>query len=66
MRGGKRCQGSTGRMKKHRYGNEFKMTAVQLSPGVRPARCRAVNVGMNANPMISFQSACGSWYLCSA
>ena len=31
MRGVKRCQGSTGRMKKHRYSNEFKMTAVKMA-----------------------------------
>jgi len=30
MRGVKRCQESTGRMKKHRYSNEFKVTAVKL------------------------------------
>ena len=28
MRGVERCQGSTGRMKKHRYVSEFKVTAV--------------------------------------
>ena len=31
MRGVKRCQGSTGRMKKHRYSNEFKVTAVKIA-----------------------------------
>ena len=31
MRGVKRCQGSTGRMKKHRYSHEFKVTAVQMA-----------------------------------
>ena len=31
MRGVKRCQESTGRMKKHRYSNEFKMTAVKMA-----------------------------------
>ena len=31
MRGVKRCQESTGRMKKHRYGNEFKVTAVRMA-----------------------------------
>ncbi len=31
MRGVKRCQGSTGRMKKHRSSNEFKVTATILS-----------------------------------
>jgi hypothetical protein len=31
MRGVKRCQESTGRMKKHRYGNEFKVTAVKMA-----------------------------------
>ena len=34
MRGAKRCQESTGRMKKHRYGNEFKVTAVKMANGV--------------------------------
>jgi len=28
MPGVKRCEGSTGRMKKRRYSNEFKVTAV--------------------------------------
>ncbi len=31
MRGVKRCQGSTGRMKKHRYSNEFKVTVVKMA-----------------------------------
>ena len=31
MRGINRCQGSTGRMKKHRYGSEFKVTAVTMA-----------------------------------
>jgi len=31
MRGVKRCQGSTGRMKKHRYSNEFEVTAVKMA-----------------------------------
>ena len=31
MRGVKRSQGSTGRMKKHRYSNEFKVTAVKMA-----------------------------------
>ena len=31
MRGVTRCQGSTGRMKKHRYSNEFKVTAVRIN-----------------------------------
>jgi len=30
MRGVKRCQGSTGWMKKHRYSHEFKVTAVKM------------------------------------
>jgi len=29
MQGVKRCQESTGRMKKHRYSNEFKVTGVK-------------------------------------
>ena len=31
MRCVKRCQGSTGRMKKHHYSNEFKVTAVKMA-----------------------------------
>ena len=31
MRRVKRCQGSTGRVKKHRYSNEFKVTAVKMA-----------------------------------
>ena len=31
MRGVKRCQESTGRMKKHRYSNELKVTAVKMA-----------------------------------
>jgi hypothetical protein len=31
MRGVKRCQESTGRMKKHRYSHEFKVTAVKIA-----------------------------------
>jgi transposase-like protein len=31
MRAVKRSQGSTGRMKKHRYSNEFKVTAVKFN-----------------------------------
>lgn len=36
MRGVKRCRGSTGRLKKHRYSSEFKVTAVKLAshPGI--------------------------------
>ena len=31
MKGVKRCKESTGRMKQHRYSNEFKVTAVKLA-----------------------------------
>ena len=31
MRGVERCEESTGRMKKHRYSREFKVTAVSLA-----------------------------------
>ena len=31
MRGVKRCQESTGWRKKHRYSNEFKVTAVKMA-----------------------------------
>ncbi len=31
MRGVKRCQESTGRMKKHRYSSEFRVTAVKMT-----------------------------------
>jgi transposase-like protein len=36
MRGVKQIAGSTGRMKKHRYSREFKVTAVKLAthPGI--------------------------------
>src|SRR5687767_14703510 len=37
MRGVKQCQESMGRMRKHRYSNEFKVTAVKMAnvPGVQ-------------------------------
>lgn len=31
MKGVKQCQESTGRMKKHRYSSEFKVTAVKMA-----------------------------------
>ena len=36
MRGVKQCEESTGRMRKHRYSTEFKVTAVKLAnhPGM--------------------------------
>src|SRR3989304_2716703 len=51
MRGVKRCQGSTGRMKKHRYSSEFKGTAVKLAthPGMET---QEVAVALNIHPFM--------------
>ena len=40
MRGVKQCQGSTGRMRTHRYSTEFKVTAIKLAnaPGIAHKR----------------------------
>lgn len=59
MRGVKRCQESTGRMKKHRYGNEFKVTAVKRAnapdietKAVADGRLTARQHGCNRQPKI--------------
>ena len=51
MRGVKRCQESTGRMKKHRYSSEFKVTAVRLAnhPGIET---REVAAALNIHPFM--------------
>ena len=51
MRGVKRCQGSTGRMKKHRYSTEFKVTAVKLAahPGMET---QEVAAALNIHPFM--------------
>ena len=40
MRGVKRCQESTGRMKKHRSSDEFKVTAVKMVNAPKRGRKR--------------------------
>jgi len=39
MKGVKRCKESAGRMRKHRYSTEFKVTTVKMasSPDIEPA-----------------------------
>lgn len=51
MRGVKQCQGSTGRMKKHRYSTEFKVTAVKLAthPGMET---QEVAAALNIHPFM--------------
>ena len=51
MRGIKQCEGSTGRMKKHRYSSEFKVTAVRLAnhPGIET---REVAAALNIHPFM--------------
>ena len=51
MRGIKQCEGSTGRMKKHRYSSEFKVTAVRLAshPGIQT---REVAAALNIHPFM--------------
>jgi len=51
MRGVKRCQESTGRMKKHRYSSEFKVTAVRLAnhPGIET---QEVAAALNIHPFM--------------
>jgi len=46
MRGVKRCQESTGRMKKHRYSNEFKVTIPDPSPDFK-----WINIWAAADPV---------------
>ena len=51
MRGVKRCRSSTGRMKKHRYSSEFKVTAVKLAnhPGMET---QEVAAALNIHPFM--------------
>ena len=51
MRGIKQCEGSTGRMKKHRYSSEFKVTAVMLAnhPGIET---QEVAAALNIHPFM--------------
>ena len=51
MRGVKRCQESTGRMKKHRYGNEFKVTAVKMA-NAPDIETKAVAEALNIHPFM--------------
>ena len=51
MRGVKRCQGSTGRMKKHRYSNEFKVTAVRMA-NARDIETKVVAEALNIHPFM--------------
>lgn len=51
MRGVKRCQGSTGRMKKHRYSNEFKVTAVKMA-NARDIETKAVAEALHIHPFM--------------
>ena len=51
MRGVKQISGSTGRMKKHRYSREFKVTAVKLAshPGIET---QEVAAALNIHPFM--------------
>lgn len=51
MRGVKRCQVSTGRMKKHRYSNEFKVTAVKMATAP-DIETKAVAEALNIHPFM--------------
>ena len=51
MRGVKRCQGSTGRMKKHRYSSEFKVTAVKMA-NAPAVETKAVAEALNIHPFM--------------
>ena len=51
MRGVKRCQESTGRMKKHRYSNEFKVTAVKLASAL-DIETKAVAEALHIHPFM--------------
>jgi transposase-like protein len=48
MRGVERCEESTGRMKKHRYSREFKVTAVSLALPDGPGELGRARVGQAA------------------
>ena len=51
MRGIKQCEESTGRMKKHRYSSEFKVTAVRRAshPGIQT---QEVAAALNIHPFM--------------
>src|SRR5574337_582423 len=51
MRGVKHCQVSTGRIKKHRYSNEFKVTAVKMATAP-DIETKAVAETLNIRPFI--------------
>ena len=51
MRGVKRCQESTGRMKKHRYSNEFKVSAVKMA-NAPDIETKAVAEALNIHPFM--------------
>ncbi len=51
MRGVKRCQESTGRMKKHRYSNEFKVTAVKMA-NAPEVETKAVAEALSIHPFM--------------
>ncbi len=51
MRGVKRCQASTGRMKKHRYSNEFKVTVVKMATAP-DIETKAVAEALNIHPFM--------------
>jgi len=51
MRGVKRCQESTGRMKKHHYSNEFKATAVKMA-NAPDIETKAVAKALNIHPFM--------------
>jgi len=49
MRGIKQCEGSTGRMKKHRYSSEFKWVKLASHPGIQT---REVAAALNIHPFM--------------
>ena len=51
MRGVKRCQGSTGRMKKHRYSSEFKVTTVKMA-NAPAVETKAVAEALHIHPFM--------------
>ena len=51
MRGVERCQASTRRMKKHRYSNAFKVTAVKLA-NAPDIKTKAVAEALHIHPFM--------------
>ena len=51
MRGVKRCQESTGRIKKHRYSDEFKVTAVKMA-NAPDVETKAVAEALHIHPFM--------------